>query len=132
MLFLKGLFGGGSWGIYLVALAVIGAFLLERGHMKERITELKTEVADAEIARDNAVQGQLSMARTDTRRADQDAQSEKEEDALNALPVTRDCANSKPIQSVIGRMWDNSADTARRDTDKRSIPVPTNAPYSGP
>ena len=104
--FIKGLFGGGSWGIYLVLAAVIGAFMLERGHMKGRIVELKSEVATAEAAKDSAIAGQLSLAASQGRRDKKDADSKQEEDTINALPKTYDCAQSEPVRAVIDRMWD--------------------------
>jgi len=108
--FLSGLFGGGAWGIYLVLATVIGAFLLERGHMKGRIDELRTELQTVQaesLAKDETI---LSQARTSHRRSQANIDQQIIEEAINAYDTTTYCVDSSAIRTALDSLRDNRFD----------------------
>ena len=115
---IKAFFAGGSTYAYIVLAAIVGAFLLERGHMKREnaALELQRDTYKAEsLAKDTTI---ASQARTGARRSNANAQQQKTEDAILAATDGRHCGASEPIVIALDGLRIKQSSTAPDNPDK--------------
>lgn len=108
-LFLKGLFGGGSWGIYLVFLTVIGGGYLRMKHAESKVDKLEIEIQqkdEALASKDNVI---ASQARSQARRTVAQQELDGVEDEIAKQPESFECVRSPSIDTALGFLREQSA-----------------------
>lgn len=122
MMFLKGLFGGGSSIIYILLLAGAGGIYWEYTRTKAQNVELKGDIEQLEGTIESKDGIIASLGRTAGRRDAQDNQSKDlGNDILQAKDGTH-CVSSKPIRVALDGLRLNSRE-GTPDATNKALPV---------
>ena len=106
MSIVKGLFGGGSLGVYLVMLTAAGGFYFHYKGIKKNLAkaEARVELLEAESsAKSDTI---ASQARQNQRKADSSVKQQEDEDAISSTTDSNQCSTSEPIIVTLERLRD--------------------------